>query len=96
MVESIFIEHLLAVQLRRTAESEDEVFLDTPEIIFCLSVGEAEHCARVSTTEDMRNTVNVPINRDVAGEGIRLREEKTRKCQEDTESNSESNHLERY
>ena len=93
MVESIFIEHLLAVQLRRTPQSEDKVFLDAPEVIFRLSVCEAEHSARVSATKDMRNTIIVAINRDVAGEGIRLREENTLKCQEDTESDSESDHL---
>ena len=96
MIEPIFIEGLLTVNFRRAAQSEDEVFLDAPKVIFRLSVGEAEHCARVSTTKDMRNTVIVAINRDVAGEGIRLCEEKTRKCQEDTESDSESNHFERY
>jgi hypothetical protein len=42
----------------------------------------------------MRNTVTVAIDRDVAGEGIRLREEKTLKCHEEANTDSKSsNHL---
>ena len=94
MVESIFIQHLLAVQLGRTAESEDEVFLDAPEVVLRLSVSEAEHSARVSTSKDMRNTVSIAIDRDVACEGIRLREDKTLKCHEEANNENESsNHL---
>ena len=94
VIESIFFEHLLAVQLGRTTQSENEVFLDTPEVILRLSVSEAEHSAGVSATEDMRHAVSVAIDRDVASEGIRLREEQSLKSQEDADGESKSsNHL---
>ena len=90
MVESIFIQHLLAVQLGSAAQGEDEVFLDAPEVIFRLSVSEAEYGARVCAAKDVRDAVSVAIDRDVAGEGIRLREDKSLKCEEDAENESES------
>src|ERR1700752_2796796 len=83
LVESIFIEHLFAVHIGPTAQSENEVFLDAPEVIFRLSVGETEYSARVGAAKDMGDAVSVAIDRDVAGEGIRLREKHSLKCQKD-------------
>src|SRR5689334_8276370 len=68
MVESIFVERFLAIQLGRAPERIDEVFLDAPEVVFSLRVCEAENRARVCTPEDMRHAVSVAIDRDVARE----------------------------
>src|ERR1043165_7915714 len=97
VVESILIEHLLTVKFRRTTESENEVFLDAPKVVFRLSVCKTKHSARVRAAEDMRNAVRVAIDRDVAGERIRLCEEKSLKGHEDADSESKSsNHLRNY
>src|SRR5688572_1042680 len=68
MVESIFVEGPLAIQLRRAAQCEYEVLLDAPEVIFRLSVSEAECGARVCASEDVRYAVSIAINGDRAGE----------------------------
>ena len=97
MVESIFIERLRTVNFRSTAQREDEVFLDAPKIVFRLCVREAEHRACIGAAEDMRNAVRVAIDRNAAGEGICLREEKSLECHDDTyRENESSNHLVNY
>src|SRR5215475_10120486 len=68
VVESILVEHLLAVDFRGTTESEDEVFLDTPKVIFRLSVSKSKDSARVRAAKNMWNAVRVTIDRNVASE----------------------------
>src|SRR5690242_10625599 len=67
-VETIFVESLLTVQLRGPANGVNVVLFDAPEIIFRLSVSKAEHGARVSVAEDVRNAVSIAVNGDVARE----------------------------
>src|SRR5690349_3628855 len=68
MIEPIFSERFLAIQLGRSPERVDEVFLDAPEVVFSLRVRKAENGARVCTPEDMRHAVSIAIDRNLARE----------------------------
>ena len=92
VVESIFIESLLAVNFRSAAEGEDKVFLDAPEVVFGLSVGKAEHGAGVGAAKDVRDAVSVAIDRHAPREWIRLRGKKN--CEHHECDNYESESFE--
>src|SRR5205085_7168114 len=68
VVESVFIQGLLAVHLRSSAQCVYKVFLDAPEVVFGLSVSKPEHGARVCAAKDVRDAVSVTIDRDGAFE----------------------------
>src|SRR5687767_11468943 len=68
MIESIVIEPSLAVYLGGSTECEDKVLLDTPEVVFRLSVCEAKHGARVRAAKHVRDAVSIAIDRDAASE----------------------------
>ena len=68
MIESIFVETLRTIQLRRPAKSVDEIFFNTPEVVLCLSVSKAEYGTCVSPTKDVWHAVAISINSDGAGQ----------------------------
>ena len=68
VVESVFIQGLLAVQLGSSAQCVYIVFLDAPEVVFGLSVSKPEHGARVCAAKDVRDAVSVTIDRNRAFE----------------------------
>ncbi len=70
MIESIFIQRLLAVDFGGAAEGADEVFLDAPEVVFSLSVSKAEHRTAVGAAKDVWDAVSVAIDRDVASKWV--------------------------
>ena len=70
VVKAILVQALLAVQLGSSAQSENEILFDAPEIILGLRVGKTKDSARVGLAKDMRNTIGVAINGHRLGQPV--------------------------
>ena len=62
MVKSIFVDRFLSVDFRQPSHSANEVLLDAPEVVLCLSIGEAEYGAGIGAAEDVRDAIRIAID----------------------------------